>query len=68
MAKVSASDIAVEVCSRAIALCGKSALRRESGLEKRLRDARQLQIYEGTNQVNMLDYVKRRLMRQTGAV
>lgn len=68
VAKVSASDIAVEVCSRAIALCGKVALRREAGLEKRLRDARLLQIYEGTNQVNMLDYVKRRLLRQTAAV
>lgn len=62
--KVSASDLALENCLSAISLVGKNALRHDLGLEKRLRDAKLLQIYEGTNQINMLDFLKRRVRRQ----
>ena len=64
VAKVSCSELALENCQKAITLMGKGGLRHENGAEKLLRDVRLLQIYEGTNQVNMLDYVKRRVIRQ----
>ncbi|CBL44841.1 Acyl-CoA dehydrogenase [gamma proteobacterium HdN1] len=64
VAKVSCSELAMENCQRAISLMGKGGFRHENGAEKLLRDVKLLQIYEGTNQVNMLDFVKRRLPRQ----
>lgn len=64
VAKVSCTELAMENCQKAITLMGKGGLRHENGAEKLLRDVKLLQIYEGTNQVNMLDFVKRRLMRQ----
>lgn len=64
VAKVSCTDLAMENCQRAITLMGKGGLRHENGAEKLLRDVKLLQIYEGTNQVNMLDYIKRRIVRQ----
>lgn len=64
VAKVSCSELAMENCQHAIFLMGKDGLRHEYGAEKLLRDVKLLQIYEGTNQVNMLDFVKRRLVRQ----
>ncbi len=63
-AKVSCSELAMENCQRAISLMGKAGLRHEHGAEKLLRDVKLLQIYEGTNQINMLDFVKRRVARQ----
>ena len=51
-AKAQSGDVAVDVCGRAMALIGDAALVEDVGLEKRLRDARLIQIYEGTNQVN----------------
>ncbi len=53
-AKCVGADIAVEVCTRAMTLLGDSGIDASLGLEKRLRDARLLQIYEGTNQINRL--------------
>ena len=64
VAKVSCSDLAMENCQKSITLMGKGGLRHENGTEKLLRDVKLLQIYEGTNQVNMLDFIKRRLMNQ----
>ncbi len=64
VAKVSCSDLAMENCQKAISLMGKAGLRHENGAEKLLRDVKLLQIYEGTNQVNMLDFIKRRISRQ----
>lgn len=61
VAKVSCTEIALENCQKAISLMGKSGLRHEHGAEKLLRDIKLLQIYEGTNQVNMLDFIKRRM-------
>lgn len=51
MAKVYATDIAVEVCSDAIQIMGGYGLIKEYGVEKLYRDARINQIMEGTNQV-----------------
>jgi butyryl-CoA dehydrogenase len=56
-----AADVAVEVCARAMGLFGDAALTEELGLEKRLRDARLLQIFEGTNQVNRVLVAEQRL-------
>jgi len=64
VAKVSCTELAMENCQKAISLMGKSGLRHELGAEKLLRDTKLLQIYEGTNQVNMLDFIKRRFSRQ----
>ncbi len=52
ISKVYASDTAVEVCSRAMAIMGDSGIIHDFGVEKALRDARLTQIYEGTNQIN----------------
>lgn len=64
VAKVSCTDLGMENCQRALSLLGKGGLRHERGVEKLLRDIKLLQIYEGTNQVNMLDFIKRRVERQ----
>jgi len=52
IAKVYASDMAVEICKQAMAIMGDSGIHHEYGVEKALRDARLTQIYEGTNQIN----------------
>ncbi len=54
-AKVSASDAAVRSCELGMELLGAIGSRREVGLEKLLRDAKLLQIYEGTNELNRLE-------------
>ena len=64
VAKVSCTELAMENCQKAITLMGKDGLRHEFGAEKMLRDSKLLQIYEGTNQVNLLDFIKRRVIRQ----
>ncbi len=64
IAKISCSNLAMSNCQKAISLMGKAGLRHCNGAEKLLRDVKLLQIYEGTNQVNLLDLVKRRVHRQ----
>lgn len=49
--KLYPSDIAMKVCSDAVALMGPYGCLREYYLEKRLRDAKITQIYEGTNEI-----------------
>ncbi len=49
--KLYPSDIAVKVCSEAIALMGPHGTLKEYHIEKRLRDAKITQIYEGTNEI-----------------
>ena len=58
LAKVACSDFAVRNAGLAIELMGADGLRHEHGVEKRLRDAKLLQIYEGTNQLNRINYFK----------
>jgi len=58
MAKFSGSDAAVENGHLALNLMGQAGLRQERLAEKHLRDAKLLQIYEGTNQLNRLNLFK----------
>lgn len=55
LSKVVCSDIAVKNCQMALELVGQAGLRHDRGMEKRLRDAKLLQIYEGTNQLNRIN-------------
>lgn len=57
-AKVTGSDLGMENCQIALDLLGADGLREESGVEKLFRDAKLLQIYEGTNQLNRLELYK----------
>lgn len=52
IAKVSGSDIAVEVSTEALQIVGLEASYHRNELEKIYRDAKLTQIYEGTNQLN----------------
>ncbi|MBI2059875.1 MAG: acyl-CoA/acyl-ACP dehydrogenase [Nitrospirae bacterium] len=58
-AKITGSDLAVENARRAILLMGQDGIRSEGQVEKLYRDAKLLQIYEGTNQVNGIDFFER---------
>jgi alkylation response protein AidB-like acyl-CoA dehydrogenase len=51
MAKVFASDIAMKVTTDAVQIFGGYGYMREYPVEKMMRDAKILQIYEGTNQI-----------------
>jgi len=66
MAKVYASDVAVEVATEAIQIMGGDGYMKGFGVEKCLRDAKLTQIYEGTNEINRLtiadEIIKRRLV------
>jgi acyl-CoA dehydrogenase len=55
MAKVVGSDMAMENCHLAIELAGEAGVRHDCGMEKFFRDAKLLQIFEGTNQLNRLN-------------
>jgi acyl-CoA dehydrogenase len=58
-AKVTATDIGIENCHLALDIFGADGLRHDHGIEKLYRDAKLLQIYEGTNQLNRLELYKR---------
>ena len=58
IAKFSCSDLAIRNCDIAMELMGADGLRLDAGAEKHLRDAKLLQIYEGTNQLNRLNVLK----------
>ncbi len=51
MSKLFASDIAMKVTVDAVQVCGGYGYMREYPFEKRMRDAKITQIYEGTNQI-----------------
>ncbi|OGO30570.1 MAG: acyl-CoA dehydrogenase [Chloroflexi bacterium RBG_16_56_11] len=51
MAKVFASDAAMKVTVDAVQICGGAGYMRDYTVEKMMRDAKILQIYEGTNQI-----------------
>jgi butyryl-CoA dehydrogenase len=51
MAKVLASDTAMKVSTDAVQICGGTGYMREYPVEKRMRDAKITQIYEGANQI-----------------
>ena len=51
MAKLFASDVAMKVCTDAVQIFGGYGYMREYPVEKMMRDAKILQIFEGTNQI-----------------
>jgi butyryl-CoA dehydrogenase len=51
IAKVFATDVAMRVTMNAVQVMGGSGYMREYPVEKMMRDAKILQIYEGTNQI-----------------
>ncbi|MEA3221763.1 MAG: acyl-CoA dehydrogenase family protein [Thermodesulfobacteriota bacterium] len=55
LAKVVGTDMGVKNCQMALEMMGRAGLRHDSGVEKRLRDSKLLQIYEGTNQLNRIN-------------
>lgn len=66
MAKVYASDTAMKVTTDAVQVCGGTGYMREYPVEKRMRDAKITQIYEGTNQIQRniiaLDLIRQGLL------
>jgi alkylation response protein AidB-like acyl-CoA dehydrogenase len=58
MAKFAGGELAIKNCQMALELMGANGLRHEQRVEKILRDAKLLQIYEGTAQLNRLDTFK----------
>ncbi len=58
LAKFAGTDAAVKNCQMAVELMGQAGLRQDRKVEKMLRDAKLLQIYEGTNQLNRLNLFK----------
>jgi alkylation response protein AidB-like acyl-CoA dehydrogenase len=58
LAKVAGTDIGIKNCQLALELMGQTGLRQDAGVEKLLRDAKLVQIYEGTNQLNRLNLFK----------
>ena len=51
MAKAFASDVAMRVTTNAVQILGNAGYRRDYQVEKMMRDAKIIQIYEGTNQI-----------------
>jgi acyl-CoA dehydrogenase len=66
-AKAFATDIAVEVASLGIQVHGGMGFIEETGAAQHLRDARILSIYEGTNGIQAIDLVTRKLPLSGGA-
>lgn len=58
LAKFTGTDAGVKNCQMAAELMGQAGLRQDHKVEKMLRDAKLLQIYEGTNQLNRLNLFK----------
>ena len=58
LAKFAGTDFGIRNCQMAIELMGQAGLRQDRGVEKILRDAKLVQIYEGTNQLNRLNLFK----------
>ena len=68
MAKVVGSDAAMENCHLAVEFLSKAGLRHDRGIEKVFRDAKLLQIFEGTNQLNRLNIFKHTFARRLPGV
>jgi len=68
VAKAFSTDIGVEVASLGIQVHGGMGYIEETGAAQHLRDARIAPIYEGTNGIQAIDLVTRKLPRGDGAV
>ncbi|MBI5924649.1 MAG: acyl-CoA/acyl-ACP dehydrogenase [Aquabacterium sp.] len=66
LAKFASADLAMSNAGLALELTGADGLRHEIGIEKRLRDAKLLQIHEGTDQINRVNLFKCRLRPDQG--
>ena len=66
VAKAFATDIAVEVASLGVQVHGGMGFIEETGAAQHLRDARILPIYEGTNGIQAIDLVTRKLPSSGG--
>jgi acyl-CoA dehydrogenase len=58
LSKFCATDLGVKNCHMALEMMGQAGLRHDRRVEKHFRDAKLLQIYEGTNQLNRLNVFK----------
>ena len=67
LAKAFSTDIAIEVASLGIQVHGGMGFVEETGAAQHLRDARILAIYEGTNGIQAIDLVTRKLPLDGGA-
>jgi acyl-CoA dehydrogenase len=68
VAKAFATDVAVEVASLGVQVHGGMGFVEETGAAQHLRDARILPIYEGTNGIQAIDLVMRKLPLEGGGV
>ncbi|HTW72775.1 MAG TPA: acyl-CoA dehydrogenase [Acetobacteraceae bacterium] len=67
MVKAWSTDLGVENASLAVQVHGGMGFIEETGAAQHYRDARILPIYEGTNGIQALDLLGRKLMRDNGA-
>ena len=61
------TDMGQEVASHAVQVYGGHGFIREWGMEQLMRDSRITQLYEGTNGIQALDYIRRKLLGDGGA-
>jgi alkylation response protein AidB-like acyl-CoA dehydrogenase len=66
LVKAYLTDSAVELGSLAVQVYGGHGYIREHGIEQALRDAKILCLYEGTNGIQAMDLVRRKLMLSNG--
>ncbi|MEW5735657.1 MAG: acyl-CoA dehydrogenase family protein [Thermodesulfobacteriota bacterium] len=64
--KVAGTDLCVDVSARVLDIVGLDGAAHEHGMEKVFRDAKVTQIYEGTNQVNLLGLFQEEIARRAG--
>ncbi|WP_339514061.1 acyl-CoA dehydrogenase C-terminal domain-containing protein [Pseudomonas sp. RL_15y_Pfl2_60] len=60
------TDMGQEVASHAVQVYGGHGYIREWGIEQLMRDSRITQLYEGTNGIQALDYIRRKLLGDGG--
>jgi len=63
MAKCFATDVAMRVTTDAVQVHGGNGYTREYPVEKLMRDAKLMQIYEGTNQIQRM-VIARELLKE----
>lgn len=61
MAKFTCSDLAVQVCLKALEIMGPEGAQEKNSIEKHVRDVKLAQIYEGTNQLNRHELFKKHI-------
>ena len=61
------TDMGQEVANLAVQVYGGHGYIREWGIEQLMRDSRITQLYEGTNGIQALDYIRRKLLGDGGA-